>query len=74
MRQHHLTWSEENPSIAYQCIETLAKNIAGLLLLTATPEQLGVDGHFARLRLLDPDRYYDLSQYREEEKSYQTNK
>jgi len=23
------------------------------LLLTATPEQLGVDGHFARLRLLD---------------------
>ena len=68
---HHLTWSENNPSVAYRCIETLARNIAGLLLLTATPEQLGVDGHFARLRLLDPDRYYDLSKYREEEKSYQ---
>ncbi|MEM7401084.1 MAG: RNA polymerase-associated protein RapA [Pseudomonadota bacterium] len=68
---HHLTWSENNPSIAYQCIETLARNIAGLLLLTATPEQLGIDGHFARLRLLDPDRYYDLGKYREEEKSYQ---
>ena len=68
---HHLTWSEDNVSDAYQCIEALARNIAGLLLLTATPEQLGVDGHFARLRLLDPDRYYDLDKYRQEEKSYQ---
>ncbi len=68
---HHLTWSEGNVSDEYQCIESLAKNVAGLLLLTATPEQLGVDGHFARLRLLDPDRYYDLEKYRHEEKSYQ---
>ena len=68
---HHLTWSEDNVSVAYECVEALARNVAGLLLLTATPEQLGVDGHFARLRLLDPDRYYDLDKYREEEKSYQ---
>jgi ATP-dependent helicase HepA len=68
---HHLTWSEKEASNAYLCIEALARNIAGLLLLTATPEQLGVDGHFARLRLLDPDRYYDLQKYREEEQSYQ---
>ncbi|MFK7815762.1 MAG: RNA polymerase-associated protein RapA [Gammaproteobacteria bacterium] len=68
---HHLTWSEDSVSDAYKCIEGLAKNVAGLLLLTATPEQLGVDGHFARLRLLDPDRYYDLEKYRLEEKSYQ---
>ncbi len=67
---HHLTWSKENVSKAYQCVETLANNVSGLLLLTATPEQLGVDGHFARLRLLDPDRYYDLEKYRLEEKSY----
>jgi len=67
---HHLTWSETNVSVAYECVEALARNVAGLLLLTATPEQLGVDGHFARLRLLDPDRYYDLDKYREEEKSY----
>ncbi len=67
---HHLTWSEEHVSEAYQCVEKLANNISGLLLLTATPEQLGIDGHFARLRLLDPDRYYDLEKYRLEEKSY----
>ncbi len=68
---HHLTWSEDNVSKAYECIEALARNVSGLLLLTATPEQLGVDGHFARLRLLDPDRYYDLEKYRQEEMSYQ---
>ena len=68
---HHLTWSEDNVSKAYLCIEALARNVLGLLLLTATPEQLGVDGHFARLRLLDPDRYYDLEKYRQEEMSYQ---
>ncbi len=67
---HHLTWSKDHVSDAYRCIETLARNVVGLLLLTATPEQLGIDGHFARLRLLDPDRYYDLDKYREEEKSY----
>lgn len=69
---HHLTWSEDNVSKAYKCVEALARNVSGLLLLTATPEQLGIDGHFARLRLLDPDRYYDLDKYQQEEKSYQS--
>src|SRR6185312_10594335 len=35
----------------------------GLLLLTATPTQLGLAGHFARLRLLDPDRYNDFDEF-----------
>ena len=68
---HHLTWSEQQASPEYTCIETLARKIPGLLLLTATPEQLGVEGHFARLRLLDPDRYFDIQQFREEEAGYQ---
>ncbi len=68
---HHLTWTENEASPAYICIEALAQQIPGLLLLTATPEQLGLDGHFARLRLLDPDRYYDLQKFRQEEESYQ---
>ena len=57
---HHLNWSEKHVSNEYACIESLATKIPSLLLLTATPEQLGVEGHFARLRLLDPDRFYDL--------------
>lgn len=67
---HHLTWSKEQVSDEYTCIESLAQRIPGLLLLTATPEQLGMEGHFARLRLLDPDRYFDIDQFREEEAGY----
>lgn len=67
---HHLTWTEHEPSAEYEAIETLSHHAAGVLLLTATPEQLGVEGHFARLRLLDPDRYYNLSSFIEEEKQY----
>ncbi|RYZ86424.1 MAG: RNA polymerase-associated protein RapA, partial [Moraxellaceae bacterium] len=56
----------------YQCIEGLAKVAKGLLLLTATPEQLGLESHFARLRLLDPDRYYDLEKFIAEQQSYRS--
>ena len=68
---HHLSWTPDNVSPSYACIETLARKVPSLLLLTATPEQLGIYGHFARLRLLDPDRYFDLNKFREEEESYQ---
>lgn len=68
---HHLQWSEQHVSPEYACIETLAQVAGGLLLLTATPEQLGLESHFARLRLLDPDRYYDLKKFQQEESKYQ---
>ena len=58
---HHLEWSEAAPSREYQVVDELSRKSEGLLLLTATPEQLGVESHFARLRLLDPDRYRDPS-------------
>ena len=68
---HHLRWDEALASPEYQCIEGLAQEVSGLLLLTATPEQLGIESHFARLRLLDPDRYFDLAKFRKQEASYQ---
>ena len=67
---HHLIWSEDEVSEEYQCIDTLAQQIPGLLLLTATPEQLGIESHFARLRLLDPNRFYDLKTFQEEQDHY----
>lgn len=67
---HHLSWDQESPSVLYQAVEALAQQIPGLLLLTATPEQLGVESHFARLRLLDPDRYSSLEEFREEQTHY----
>ncbi|MEE9351875.1 MAG: RNA polymerase-associated protein RapA [Thiotrichaceae bacterium] len=68
---HHLVWSEQQPSKEYQVIEQLAAQTKGVLLLTATPEQLGKESHFARLRLLDADRFPDFDSFIEEEKSYE---
>jgi ATP-dependent helicase HepA len=67
---HHLKWSREEASPEYSCVERFARIAGGVLLLTATPEQLGVEGHFARLRLLDPDRYYDFDQFVAGEERY----
>ena len=63
---HHLGWTPENASPDYQFVEQLARKAPGLLLLTATPTQLGLAGHFARLRLLDPHRYDDYETFLDE--------
>jgi len=68
---HHLEWSPEAASPAYELVAVLAARTPGVLLLTATPEHLGVASHFARLRLLDPARYHDLGKFVEEEKNYE---
>jgi ATP-dependent helicase HepA len=60
---HHLGWSPTEASPEYQLVEQLARRAPGLLLLTATPTQLGLAGHFARLRLLDPNRYADYQTF-----------
>lgn len=67
---HHLEWSPESASDDYQLVERLARVVPSILLLTATPQQLGPEGHFARLRLLDPDRYSDLGAFAREVESY----
>jgi len=68
---HHLQWSEENPSIEYKAVEAISQKSKGLLLLTATPEQLGKASHFARLRLLDPQRFHDFQAFLKDESEYQ---
>ncbi|GHD42641.1 ATP-dependent helicase HepA [Marinobacter persicus] len=68
---HHLEWSPEQASPEYQMVEQLSAASQGLLLLTATPEQMGLASHFARLRLLDPARFHDLEVFREEEQDYE---
>lgn len=67
---HHLTWSEVQCSLEYQIVAQLAEKIPALLLLTATPEQLGQESHFARLRLLDPHRFYDYHAFLREQEHY----
>ncbi|NBV33667.1 MAG: RNA polymerase-binding ATPase, partial [Proteobacteria bacterium] len=68
---HHLRWSATDPSVEYSLVETLASKIQSLLLLTATPQQLGPESHFARLRLLDPARYSDLERFTAEAAHYE---
>jgi ATP-dependent helicase HepA len=67
---HHLIWSEGQPSQQYQVIEELANATKGVLLLTATPDQVGHESHFARLRLLDPARFHDYQRFVAEERRY----
>ncbi len=67
---HHLHWSQDSAGNDYQIVESLAQKSAGLLLLTATPEQIGQASHFARLRLLDPSRFHDFEAFQKEEKDY----
>ncbi|NIA31716.1 MAG: RNA polymerase-associated protein RapA [Actinobacteria bacterium] len=63
---HHLT----EQSAAYQLAEKLCSISNGVLLLTATPEQLGHKSHFERLRLLDPARYHDYDLFEKEADQY----
>lgn len=67
---HHLEWSPDATSPAYALVERLSARAPGLILLTATPQQLGRSGHFARLRLLDPARYADLDTFIAEADDY----
>jgi ATP-dependent helicase HepA len=68
---HHLQWSPQQPSREYRLVEQLAARSSGVLLLTATPEQLGRASHFARLRLLDAHRFPDLETFISEEQRYE---
>ena len=68
---HHLKWSEQSASPEFQFVEQLGLRTPSLILLTATPEQLGKESHFARLRLLDPDRFYSFSAFLEEERLFE---
>jgi len=67
---HHLHWSTDAASESYQAIDALSKIALGVLLLTATPDQLGHESHFARLRLLDPARFHDYTTFVDEEARY----
>lgn len=77
---HHLHWNETSVddngkskgdgNDRYNLVEDFARNTAGVLLLTATPEQLGIDSHFARLRLLDADRFNSLDDFIASEEAF----
>jgi ATP-dependent helicase HepA len=67
---HRITWTETEISPEYKVLKSLAEKTQGLLLLTATPEQLGLEGHFSRLHLIDPIRFPTLDLFKKEHANY----
>lgn len=67
---HHLT-EQGQPDEEYAAVAQLCKQISSVLLLTATPDQLGSDAHFAQLQLLDPNRFTSAEKFHAEQDSYQ---
>jgi len=64
---HHITDNEKT----HDFLQRLSRSAAGLMLLTATPEQMGIKNHFLHLRLLDPHRYFDFDAYCKESRQYE---
>lgn len=54
----------------FSCLEKLSDNSKHLVLLTATPEQLGVESHFARLQLLDKAKFNTFEEFTAQEEKY----
>ena len=67
---HHLKWNAQKPSDKYKLVDALGQAAHALLLLTATPEQVGLENHFARLRLLDHSRFSDFEAFKTETENY----
>jgi ATP-dependent helicase HepA len=63
---HHI----QPNTASFTVLQHLAHMCPHVVLLTATPEQLGFASHFARLQLLDPAKYTDIERFAEEEKSF----
>ncbi len=67
---HQLRWAPDNSSPEYDFVAALTKDTPGVLLLSGTPEILGLAGHYARLHLLDSNRFHDFNTFAEETMGY----
>ena len=63
---HKLDFEKNKSDSSYSIVKILSQKTPSLLLLTATPEMFGLEGHFKRLQLIDPDRFYDFDKFKEE--------
>jgi ATP-dependent helicase HepA len=67
---HQIRWSFDTPSPEYLMVRELCTKILHLIFLSATPEMTGLESHFARLNLLDPQRFNDYERFKIEQANY----
>ncbi len=67
---HHFDLVET--SLAGNQLRKLSDHTSHLLLLSATPERLGLESHFSRLQLLDSEKFHDFTEFQREYDSYQS--
>ncbi len=60
----------EPDSDEFALVQNLAARTEHVVLLSATPDRDGEEGHFRRLALLDPDRFHDHEAYARESDHY----
>ncbi len=63
---HHIAPGSDE----FAFLESLANEVQHVVLLSATPEQLGIENHFARLNLLDPAKFPNFDDYLAQEEKY----
>ncbi|MEE3338127.1 MAG: RNA polymerase-associated protein RapA [Candidatus Latescibacterota bacterium] len=63
---HHL----QSGGDEFSLVEDLAARTEHVILLSATPDRDGEEGHFRRLALLDPARFHDQDTYQQEAVHY----
>lgn len=66
---HHLRWDPEEPSDKWLATEAICETAAGVLLLTATPLQRGLETEFGLLNLADPERFSDFDEFAHQAKT-----
>ncbi|MFA5902961.1 MAG: SNF2-related protein [Desulfobacula sp.] len=64
---HHISDNKKT----HEFLQQLSQSVPGLMLLTATPEQMGIKNHFLHLKLLDPHRYFNFDTYIRESSQYE---
>ncbi len=67
---HHLSLETAETLDDTESWVALARKTPHLLLLTATPEQLGQEAHFQRLQLLDASRFTRFEDYQADESHF----
>jgi ATP-dependent helicase HepA len=67
---HQIRWNFDTPSLEYQLVRELCTKILHIIFLSATPEMTGLESHFARLNLLDPQRFNDFERFKIEQANY----